>query len=88
MKVVLLEKVKSVGNVGDIVNVSAGHARNYLIPNGVAVLADGGSEKSMDQHQKMLKKKIEEEKNLAASVQAKLDGVVLEFVKKIGRAHV
>ena len=30
MKVVLLEKVKSVGNVGEIVNVSAGHARNSL----------------------------------------------------------
>ena len=30
MKVVLLDNVKSVGNVGDIVNVSPGHARNFL----------------------------------------------------------
>ena len=84
MKVVLLEKVKTVGNVGEIVNVSAGHARNYLIPSGLAVLADEGSEKSMAQHQKMLQKKIEEEKAQATSVKEKIDGVVLEFVKKVG----
>ena len=84
MKVVLLEKVKSVGSVGEIVNVSSGHARNYLIPNGLAVLADEGSEKSINQQQKMLQKKIEEEKSLATAVQGKIDGVVLEFVKKVG----
>ena len=84
MKVVLLEKVKSVGNVGEIVNVSAGHARNFLIPNGFAVAADEGSEKAMAHHQKMLKKKIEEEKSAAAAVQGKLDGIVVEFVKKVG----
>ncbi len=84
MKVVLLEKVKSVGNVGEIVNVSAGHARNFLIPNGFAVPADEGSEKAMSHHQKMLKRRIEEEKSQAAEVQGKLDGIVLEFVKKVG----
>lgn len=84
MKVVLLEKVKSVGNVGEIVNVSAGHARNFLIPNGFAVAADEGSERSMAHHQKMLKKRIEEEKSAATAVQGKLDGIVVEFVKKVG----
>jgi large subunit ribosomal protein L9 len=84
MKVVLLEKVKSVGNVGEIVNVSAGHARNFLIPNGFAVLADEGSEKAMGHHQKMLKRRIEEEKAEAATIQGKLDGIVVEFVKKVG----
>ena len=84
MKVVLLEKVKSVGNVGDIVKVTAGHARNFLIPNGLAVFADEGSEKSMSQQQKMLQKKISEEKAVAVAMKGKLDGVVLEFVKKVG----
>tara|TARA_B100000886_G_C20331534_1_gene452637 strand:- start:235 stop:840 length:606 start_codon:yes stop_codon:yes gene_type:complete len=84
MKVVLLEKVKSVGNVGEIVNVSAGHARNFLIPGGFAVAADDGSEKSMSHHQKMLKRKIDEEKSLANEVQNKLDGIVVEFIKKVG----
>ena len=84
MKVILLEKVKSVGNVGEIVNVSAGHARNFLIPNGFAVAADDGSEKAMSHHQKMLKRKIDEEKSLANEVQNKLDGIIVEFIKKVG----
>ena len=59
MKVVLLENVKSVGNVGEIVNVSPGHARNFLIPNGLADVADEGNQKSLMQQQKMLAKKLE-----------------------------
>jgi large subunit ribosomal protein L9 len=84
MKVVLLEKVKSVGNVGEIVNVSPGHARNFLIPGGLAVSADEGSEKGMLHHQKMLQRQIEEEKTQATGVQSKLDGIVVEFIKKVG----
>ncbi len=36
MKVILTERVQALGNVGEIVNVSAGYARNYLMPNGFA----------------------------------------------------
>ena len=61
MKVILTEKVKSLGNVGEIVNVSQGHARNYLIPNSLAKLADEGNSKQMADYQKMLAKKVSEE---------------------------
>ena len=84
MKVVLLENVKSVGNVGEIVNVSPGHARNFLIPNGLADVADEGNQKSLMQQQKMLAKKIAEEKAAAESKKSKVDGLVLEYVKKVG----
>ena len=43
MKVILTNKVKSLGNIGEIVNVSQGFARNYLIPNKMAKLADEGN---------------------------------------------
>ena len=39
MEVVLLENIKSLGNIGDIVNVKRGHARNFLIRNGKALKA-------------------------------------------------
>ena len=84
MKVVLLERVKSVGNVGDIVNVSTGHARNYLIPRGHAVLLDDSNQKSSEHYQKMLSRKISEQKSSAESTKGKLDGLVLEFIKKVG----
>ena len=85
MKVVLLDNVKSVGNVGDIVNVSPGHARNFLVPNGLALIADEGNQKSVEQQRKMLAKKVSEHKAAAELVQGKIEGTVLEFVKKVGQ---
>ena len=83
MKVVLLDNVKSVGNVGDVVNVSPGHARNFLVPNGLALVADEGNQKSLEQQRKMLAKKVAEHKSVAEATQKKVDGLVLEFVKKL-----
>ncbi|CAL7961735.1 50S ribosomal subunit protein L9 [Gammaproteobacteria bacterium] len=39
MEIILLEKVRNLGNIGEKVSVKAGHARNYLIPYGKAVMA-------------------------------------------------
>lgn len=50
MQVLLRRDVKGIGRRGDIVNVSSGHARNYLIPNGLAVEAtDGAVSQAADQ---------------------------------------
>ena len=40
MDVILRDDVENLGEMGDVVRVRAGHARNYLIPRGLAVLAD------------------------------------------------
>ena len=52
MKVILLDKVPNVGNVGEMVNVSQGHARNYLLPKQLAVIADEGNQKDLKQFNK------------------------------------
>lgn len=52
MKVILTDKVKSLGNVGEIVNVSEGYARNFLIPQNVAVLADEKNKAILENEQK------------------------------------
>ena len=51
MKVILTEKVECLGNVGDIVNVSAGYGRNCLLPNLPTnlVLIDGSKCRDIDQ---------------------------------------
>ena len=59
MKVILTEKVPALGNIGEIVNVSAGHARNYLVPNGLAMVADDSNKKLLAAQQKSLGKKIQ-----------------------------
>ena len=43
MKVLLRSDVKGIGRRGDIVNVSSGHARNFLLPNDLAIVANAGT---------------------------------------------
>ncbi len=84
MKVILTDRVKSLGSVGEVVNVSQGYARNYLIPNKLALLADEGNKKQMEDYQKMLSKKVDEEKKEAKELASKIQGKNLTITKKVG----
>ncbi len=84
MKVILTDRVKALGNVGEIVNVSQGYARNYLIPNKLALLADEGNKKQMEDYQKMLSKKVEEENKAAQDLAKQLNGKTITVTKKVG----
>jgi len=84
MKVIITERVKTLGNVGEIVNVSQGYARNYLIPNGFAVVADESNKKQTAHHEKMLAKAVAAEQAEATSMKSKIEGLTLELVKKVG----
>jgi large subunit ribosomal protein L9 len=84
MKVILIEKVKALGTIGEIVNVSAGFARNYLYPNKLAILADEKNSNVLKDKQKALAKKIGAEKDLALALKTKLEGVTVELIKKVG----
>lgn len=84
MKVILIEKVKALGTIGEIVNVSAGFARNYLYPNKLAILADEKNSNVMKDKQKALAKKIGAEKDIALALKKKIEGVTVELIKKVG----
>lgn len=84
MKVILIEKVKTLGNIGEIVNVSAGFARNYLYPNKLAILADEKNSNVLKDKQKALAKKIGAEKETAVALKKKLEGITVELIKKVG----
>ena len=84
MKVILTEKVPSLGNIGEIVNVSAGHARNYLVPNGYAMVADDSNKKLLAAQQKSLGKKIQAQKDAALEIKKKIEGMTLDLIKKVG----
>lgn len=60
MKVILLKDVKGTGKKGDMVNASDGHARNYLIPRGLAMEATDSNIREL-KHQKATAKRKEEE---------------------------
>lgn len=80
MKVVLLEKYKKLGEVGDVANVKNGYARNYLIPNGKAVQATNANIANIEARKAELvaasKAKEAEAVKLAAKIKDKIVGVV------------
>lgn len=84
MKVILTEKVKSLGNIGEIINVSPGYARNYLLPKNVAVVADEGNKKVFENQKRALAKKVSEQKAAAEIVKNKLNGLEITLIKKVG----
>ncbi len=85
MKVILLEKVKNVGNIGQIVSVAEGFARNFLLPRKFALVADEKNSNVMKDRQKALSKKIEAEQAGAVAIKKKLDGTTIEMIKKVGQ---
>jgi large subunit ribosomal protein L9 len=84
MKVILIEKVKALGTIGEIVNVSAGFARNFLFPKKFAILADAKNSNVLKDKQKALAKKISAEKDIALTLKKKLEGITIELIKKVG----
>lgn len=86
MKVILKEDVKGSGKAGELVNVSDGYARNFLLPRGLAAEADA---KAMnDLHNKEVAKKHHEEVELQNAREAaqKLSGKVVQVYAKAGSA--
>ena len=84
MKVILTEKVKTLGSIGEILNVSAGYARNFLFPRKLAVVADESHSTVLGNQMRSIKKKMDAEKNAALGVAAKLKGLTLDFTKRVG----
>ena len=73
MRLILSDNVSSLGNIGDIVKVKPGYARNFLIPRGLAVPANEKNKASLDHQLRVLEKKkaelLAEAKKAAASIE-------------------
>lgn len=85
MKVILKEYVYKHGVAGDVVNVSNGFARNYLIPRGLAIKATPGALRENQHLIEQSTKRREELKHLENEVAAKINGVELVFGMKAGK---
>ncbi|MDK2918832.1 MAG: large subunit ribosomal protein [Candidatus Petromonas sp.] len=84
MKVILLKDVKGTGKKGDVVNVSDGHARNFLIPRGFAKEATDSNIKTLKHQKQMQKRKQEEELAKAKALAEKISSITLTFKSKAG----
>ncbi|MXP51323.1 50S ribosomal protein L9 [Pantoea sp. SoEX] len=60
MKIIILNKIKKLGDIGDIVNVKSGYARNFLVPTGKAVIATKNNISLFEKNQKKLRNQLTE----------------------------
>ncbi len=84
MQVILLEKVANLGNLGDVVKVKDGFARNFLIPQGKAKRATESNLKAFESRRAELEKTQSDTLAQAQARGAKLDGLTLQIVQKAG----
>jgi len=84
MQVILLEKVSNLGNLGDVVKVKDGFARNFLIPHGKAKRATEANLKAFEARRADLEKAQADVLAKAQERGAKLEGLTLQMVQKAG----
>ena len=82
-KLLLIDDVESLGLSGEIVSVRPGYARNYLIPQGLAVVANKGALKMQAKLQEERKKKAAKDRQESETVANQLDNLVLEITVKV-----
>jgi len=83
MKVILTENLSSLGQIGQVVNVAPGYARNYLFPQGLALEATGKNVKELEHRKRVLAAKGEKIRQEMLSVAEKINQVKLVLRRKV-----
>ena len=84
MKLILTKDVKGQGKKDQIIEVSDGYARNFLIPKGLAIPADAKSMNEVKNREDSRLHKIETEKAAAKEIAAKLEKITVKIVSQAG----
>jgi large subunit ribosomal protein L9 len=84
MQIILLEKIVNVGNLGDVVKVKHGYARNYLIPQGKAKRATPENVKLLEAKRTELETIAADKFAEAQSQVARLEGLMVQISQKAG----
>ena len=84
MQIILLDKVVNLGNLGDVVKVKPGYARNFLIPQGKAKRATQDNLAAFEARRAELERVAAEKLAAAQAEAAKVDGLTVQVVRKAG----
>jgi large subunit ribosomal protein L9 len=84
MKVILKEDLKNMGTMGQIIDVSDGYARNFLVPRGFAVEANVKNIKSLEHAKRTIQEKARKIKNEAADLSKRIGDLKLVIKAKSG----
>ena len=84
MEVILRQAVDNLGHPGDVVTVSNGYARNYLLPRGVAFVATEGNKKRITQEKARLEAAEESRRGAAQELADRMAEVSITFAARVG----
>jgi large subunit ribosomal protein L9 len=82
VKLLLNESIKNVGRVGDVVEVSAGYARNYLLPQGLACQPTASNLKRVEERRKEIERAERERREQQAALIKQLEGIEVTLERK------
>ena len=87
MRVILMQDVLHTGKRGEVIDVKPGHARNYLIPQGLALLATPGNLKYFEQQRTKIDARHAREREAAGEIAAQIAGTRLTVAKRVGESE-
>ncbi len=84
MQLILKQTVPHLGGAGELVTVKAGYGRNYLLPQGLAVLATARNKSQLEHNRRIIERRIAQETAVAEGVANRLNGMTLQFERLVG----
>lgn len=84
MKVILRADVENLGSLGDVVNVKPGYGRNYLLPQGMAMIASPGNMKVFEHERKKLQARMDALRAEALGLQGRLENLEIVIPMHVG----
>lgn len=82
VEVILRKDVADLGLAGEMVNVRPGYARNYLIPQGIALVATEGNRRRFEEERRQVEQSAEREREAAQELAGELEGREVSFVRR------
>ncbi len=87
MDIILLQDVRQLGKRGEVVNVKAGYARNFLLPQGFALEKTPGNIAYFEQQRKKIDARHQRERTEAAEIAAEIAALKISIAKRVGESE-
>ena len=87
MEVLLKKTIDTLGREGELVNVKPGYARNYLIPQNLAVTVNKASLARLQKEQEAIANRLEEERKNAEELAARIEGKIVAITRRVGEEN-
>jgi large subunit ribosomal protein L9 len=84
MKIILTENVEGLGNIGELIKVKPGYARNFLVPKGLAVEANPRNIRELEHHKRQTERKAQKMAQDAQALKARIEAVACVIAHRAG----